>query len=72
MVPAVREAVTLGYLLRIHETSSYENLDKDEQERRLRAYLLLAITERAYAIQSGSSITFRGNPRKATDSIRKS
>ncbi|KAI3486143.1 hypothetical protein L1887_50284 [Cichorium endivia] len=67
----LREAVTLGYLLRIHETSSYENLDKDEQERRLRAYLLLAITERAYAIQSGSSITFRGNPRKATDSIRR-
>lgn len=67
----LREAVTLGYLLRIHETSSYENLDKDEQERRLRAYLLLAITERAYAIQSGSSITFRGNPRKATDAIRR-
>ncbi|TKY85981.1 hypothetical protein EX895_004806 [Sporisorium graminicola] len=67
----LREAVTLGYLLRIHETSSYEHLDKDEQERRLRAYLLLAITERAYAIQSGSSITFRGNPRKATDSIRR-
>lgn len=67
----LREAVTLGYLLRIHETSSYEHLEKDEQERRLRAYLLLAITERAYAIQSGSSITFRGNPRKATDSIRR-
>lgn len=67
----LREAVTLGYLLRIHETQSYENLEKDEQERRLRAYLLLAITERAYAIQSGSSITFRGNPRKATDSIRR-
>ncbi|UTT94546.1 hypothetical protein NDA17_007324 [Ustilago hordei] len=67
----LREAVTLGYLLRIHETSSYEHMDKDEQERRLRAYLLLAITERAYAIQSGSSITFRGNPRKATDSIRR-
>lgn len=67
----LREAVTLGYLLRIHETQSYEHLDKDEQERRLRAYLLLAITERAYAIQSGSSITFRGNPRKATDSIRR-
>uniref|UniRef100_V5EUW3 C6 transcription factor n=1 Tax=Kalmanozyma brasiliensis (strain GHG001) TaxID=1365824 RepID=V5EUW3_KALBG len=67
----LREAVTLGHLLRIHETSSYEHLDKDEQERRLRAYLLLAITERAYAIQSGSSITFRGNPRKATDSIRR-
>ncbi|SNX82121.1 related to transcription activator amyR [Melanopsichium pennsylvanicum] len=67
----LREAATLGYLLRIHETSSYEHLDKDEQERRLRAYLLLAITERAYAIQSGSSITFRGNPRKATDAIRR-
>ncbi|PWY98865.1 hypothetical protein BCV70DRAFT_164252 [Testicularia cyperi] len=67
----LREAVTLGYLLRIHETSSYEHLDRDEQERRLRAYLLLAITERAYAIQSGSSITFRGNPRKATDAIRR-
>lgn len=67
----LREAVTLGYLLRIHETSSYEHLEKDEQERRLRAYLMLAITERAFAIQSGSSITFRGNPRKATDSIRR-
>ena len=67
----LREAVTLGYLLRLHEPSAYEQLDKDEQERRLRAYWLLAITERAYAIQSGHSITFRGNPRAATAAIRR-
>ncbi|KAN0065515.1 hypothetical protein ACQY0O_001352 [Thecaphora frezii] len=67
----LREAVTLGHLLRLHEPAAYEQLDKAEQERRLRAYWLLAITERAYAIQSGHSITFRGNPRAATASIRR-
>ncbi|EPQ30683.1 uncharacterized protein PFL1_01584 [Pseudozyma flocculosa PF-1] len=67
----LREAVTLGHLLRLHEPAAYESLDKAEQERRLRAYWLLAITERAYAIQSGHSITFRGNPRAATAAIRR-
>lgn len=42
----LREAVTLGHLAKLHEPSSYEGLDKDEQERRLRTYWLLAITER--------------------------
>ncbi|PWN47697.1 hypothetical protein IE53DRAFT_235554 [Violaceomyces palustris] len=65
----LREAVTLGHLLRLHEPAAYEELEKDEQERRLRAYWLLAITERAYAIQSGHAITFRGHPRESTKAI---
>ncbi|OZJ04149.1 hypothetical protein BZG36_03125 [Bifiguratus adelaidae] len=41
---------------------AYEPLENDERERRLRAYWLLAITERAYALQRGHSIGFRGQP----------
>ncbi|KAM3581906.1 hypothetical protein VKS41_006062 [Umbelopsis sp. WA50703] len=42
----LREAITLGQILKIHEPSAYESLDHDERERRLRTYWILAITER--------------------------
>ncbi|PWN41001.1 hypothetical protein IE81DRAFT_367813 [Ceraceosorus guamensis] len=66
----LREAVTLGHLAKLHEPSSYEGLPRDEQERRLRTYWLLAITERAYAIQYNHPITLTGNPRKRTAILR--
>lgn len=66
----LREAVTLGHLCKLHEPASYEHLPKDEAERRLRAYWLLAITERAFAIQRGMPITLTGNPRASTAGLR--
>ncbi|EJU05159.1 hypothetical protein DACRYDRAFT_113349 [Dacryopinax primogenitus] len=56
------EAVTLGQLLKLHVPGSYEGLEKGERERRLRTYWILCITERAYALQRGHGITFRGRP----------
>ena len=66
----LRESITLGHLCRLHEPASYEGLAKDEAERRLRAYWLLAITERAFAIQRGMPIILTGNPRAMTQSLR--
>lgn len=42
----LREAITLGQILKLHEPSAYEPIDHDERERRLRTYWILAITER--------------------------
>jgi hypothetical protein len=66
----LRESITLGHLFRLHEPTSYEGLAKDEAERRLRAYWLLAITERAFAIQRGMPIVLTGNPRAMTAELR--
>jgi hypothetical protein len=66
----LREAITLGQLLKLHDPEAYEPLESDERERRLRAYWLLAITERAYALQRGHSIGFRGQPGASMGNIR--
>jgi hypothetical protein len=66
----LRESITLAHLCRLHEPAAYEGLAKDEAERRLRAYWLLAITERAFAIQRGMPIVLTGNPRASTASLR--
>jgi hypothetical protein len=66
----LREAITLGHLCRLHEPASYEGLAKDEAERRLRAYWILAITERAFALQRGMPIILTGNPRASTANLR--
>lgn len=66
----LRESITIAHLCRLHEPQSYEGLPKDEAERRLRMYWLLAITERAFAIQSRMPIVLTGNPRASTASLR--
>lgn len=66
----LRESITLAHLCRLHEPASYENLPRDEAERRLRMYWLLAITERAFAIQRGMPLMLTGNPRASTASLR--
>lgn len=66
----LRESITLGHLCRLHEPASYEGLPKDEAERRLRAYWILAITERAFALQRGMPIILTGNPRASTANLR--
>ncbi|BFZ63829.1 hypothetical protein YB2330_004961 [Saitoella coloradoensis] len=58
----LREAVTLGQLLKIDDPTAYDALPLDEQERRIRTYWLLSITERAYALQRGHPIGFDGRP----------
>ncbi|KZT55093.1 hypothetical protein CALCODRAFT_409741, partial [Calocera cornea HHB12733] len=64
------EAVTLGQLLKLHLPGSYEGLEKGERERRLRTYWILCITEsRAYALQRGHPITFRGRPSQTMDAV---
>jgi len=40
------ESVILGHIMKLHDSSAYENVDEDERERRLRVYWLLTITER--------------------------
>ncbi|KAG2172610.1 hypothetical protein INT44_002625 [Umbelopsis vinacea] len=65
------ESVSLGHIMKLHESSAYENIDEDERERRLRVYWLLTITERAYALQRGHSIGFRGRPGASMTAIKR-
>ncbi|KAJ2958161.1 hypothetical protein NQZ79_g6254 [Umbelopsis isabellina] len=65
----LREAITLGQILKLHEPSAYESLEHDERERRLRTYWILAITERAVALQRGHSIGIHGHPSESMKSI---
>ncbi|KAK0552217.1 hypothetical protein OC845_001834 [Tilletia horrida] len=67
----LHEAVALGTLLKMHRPDAYASLERDEAERRLRAYWLLVITERAYSLQRGHSLGFRGHPEEVTRNLRK-
>lgn len=40
------ESVILAHIMKLHDSSAYENVDEDEREMRLRVYWLLTITER--------------------------
>ncbi|KAK3684618.1 hypothetical protein LTR37_020118 [Vermiconidia calcicola] len=59
----LREAVDLAYSLGLHLPQSYEGLDAEVREQWLRTYLVVCVTERAYALQQQHSIGFRGSPR---------
>jgi hypothetical protein len=58
----LREAVDLAYALGIHSPQSHAELDQNIKERWLRTYLVLSVTERAYALQQRHPIEFRGRP----------
>jgi hypothetical protein len=67
-----REAVTLGRLLRLHDSEAYRTLPNQEKERWLRAFWVLSITERAYALQHGETLGFPGNPGRDMAALRAS
>jgi hypothetical protein len=58
----LREAVDLANSLSMHLPQAYDNLDVETREQWLRTYLVLSVTERAYALQKNHSIGFRGSP----------
>ncbi|KAF4162145.1 hypothetical protein CNMCM6936_002549 [Aspergillus lentulus] len=58
----LREALDLAATLGLNNPDSYRDLPNDEKGQRLRTYLVLSITERAYALQRRHSITFWGRP----------
>lgn len=58
----MREAVDLAYSLGIHSPQTYESLDSESRQRYLRTFLVLSVTERAYALQQRHPIGFRGRP----------
>ncbi|KAI4853832.1 hypothetical protein E4T44_00597 [Aureobasidium sp. EXF-8845] len=58
----LREAVDLANSLSMHMPQAYDSLDLETREQWLRTYLVLSVTERAYALQKRHSIGFRGSP----------
>lgn len=58
----LREAVDLAYSLGLHLPGSYVGLTAEAKEQWLRTYLVLSVTERAYALQKNHAISFRGQP----------
>lgn len=58
----LREAVDLAHSLGLHLPDSYVGLSSEVKEQWLRTYLVLSVTERAYALQRYHPISFRGQP----------
>ncbi|KAJ5173944.1 uncharacterized protein N7500_001875 [Penicillium coprophilum] len=58
----IREALDLAATLGLNDPESYHDLPGEEKGQRLRTYLVLSITERAYALQHRHPITFWGKP----------
>ncbi|RHZ67455.1 hypothetical protein CDV55_105889 [Aspergillus turcosus] len=58
----LREALDLAATMGLNNPDSYRDLPNEEKGQRLRTYLVLSITERAYALQRRHSITFWGRP----------
>ncbi|KAG9799438.1 Six-hairpin glycosidase, partial [Aureobasidium melanogenum] len=58
----LREAVDLANSLSMHLPQAYDSLDLETREQWLRTYLVLSVTERAYALQKRHFIGFRGSP----------
>ncbi|KAJ5449603.1 uncharacterized protein N7458_006052 [Penicillium daleae] len=58
----LREALDLASTLGLNDPESYRDLPGDEKGQRLRTYLVLSITERAYALQRLHPVTFSGKP----------
>ncbi|RAK79784.1 CeGAL family transcription factor [Aspergillus fijiensis CBS 313.89] len=58
----LREALDLAATMGLNNPDSYQDLPSEEKGQRLRTYLVLSITERAYALQRRHPITFWGRP----------
>ncbi|KAJ5628399.1 Transcription factorfungi [Penicillium lividum] len=58
----MREALDLASTLGLNDPNSYRDLPGEEKGQRLRTYLVLSITERAYALQKLHPVIFSGKP----------
>ncbi|KAL1868617.1 hypothetical protein Plec18167_008208 [Paecilomyces lecythidis] len=58
----LREAIDLASTLRLNEPNTYLDFSSEEKGQWLRTYLVLSVTERAYALQRRHSISFTGRP----------
>ncbi|KAL2203316.1 hypothetical protein CC79DRAFT_1218163 [Sarocladium strictum] len=56
----LREAVECGQLIGLHRPETYSNLSREEQGQPFRLFLVLAVTERGYALQRNHCISFIG------------
>ncbi|KAJ5570323.1 uncharacterized protein N7459_009753 [Penicillium hispanicum] len=65
----LREALDLASTLGLNDPGSYRDLPGEEKGQRLRTYLVLSITERAYALQRLHPVTFSGKPGFSTRSV---
>ncbi|KAL7424686.1 hypothetical protein Q5752_000370 [Cryptotrichosporon argae] len=54
------EAVAIGRAMRLGDADAYRGLEPSEAGRRMRMYWVLAVTERAYALQRSGTIAFDG------------
>lgn len=52
----LREAITLAETMGLDDPQTYENISRDEKNRRLRTFLCLTVIHRVYAIQRDSPI----------------
>jgi hypothetical protein len=57
----LREAVDLANALSMHRPQVYDSVDEEARDQWLRTYLVLSVTERAYALQRLHPISFRGS-----------
>ncbi|KAJ9191640.1 transcriptional regulator family: Fungal Specific TF [Paecilomyces variotii] len=58
----LREAIDLASTLRLNDPNTYLDFSGEEKGQWLRTYLVLSVTERAYALQRRHSISFTGRP----------
>lgn len=58
----LREAVDLAHSLGLHSPDYYDCLTIEKRDQWLRTYLVLSVTERAFALQQNHPISFRGQP----------
>lgn len=65
----LREAITLGEILGLHDPSAYQNVGASEKDRRQRAYLCLTILERVYALQRKYPVYARMKPTQQISSF---
>ncbi|KAI9375890.1 hypothetical protein BJX61DRAFT_531240 [Aspergillus egyptiacus] len=69
----LREAMDLASTLGLNNPTRYADRSNEEKGQWLRTYLVLSVTERAYALQRQHPITFTGRPLeiiRAADEIR--
>ncbi|KAL4820542.1 hypothetical protein BDW67DRAFT_172738 [Aspergillus spinulosporus] len=58
----LREAIDLALTLGLNNPATYADCSAEEKGQWLRTYLVLSVTERAYALQRQHPITFTGRP----------
>ncbi|KAH7121832.1 hypothetical protein B0J13DRAFT_158963 [Dactylonectria estremocensis] len=67
----LREAVEGGQLIGLHQPETYQGLSADEKSQRFRLFLILAVTERGYALQRNHYISFIGQHMEKMNDVYK-